>query len=288
MNYSKYAANSQVYLGDRGDAFKKLISGLLEMGNISKKYRDDLLTKEALVYFGSSFTHDSADNNNNYQLTETLGDVTVNKIVIFYLVRRFPQLFTPAATDILTKLKITIIQTKVFSEIADSLDFWRFISCDQDIRASTINKMAILEDVFEAFIGSLEWYLDNKFKVGTGYSICYNIVSKILDKRDISLKYTDLVDSKTRLKELFDSLHVRNGTTIKYVHDNTNTTVGPDKIYSVKIVQTFSDGRTRIIGNASNIIKVDSEKQAAQMALDLLAKEGITKAIPNEYKQFCT
>lgn len=285
MNYS---TNNQIYLGDRGEAFKKLISGLLEMGGVKKHYREQLLSQEALVYFGSAFTHDSADSSNNYQLTETIGDSCLNKIVISYLLRRFPQLFSPLATDILTKLKITIIQTKVFSEIADSLDFWRFISCDQEIRASTVNKMAILEDVFESFIGSLEWFIDERFKIGVGYGICYAIVSKILDKREISLKYTDLVDSKTRLKELFDSLTLRGFGKIQYLNRNSNTAfVGPDKIYDIYILQTYPNGQTRVIGEGKNVIKINAEKEAAEQALKLLASEGFNKKVPDEYLKFC-
>jgi dsRNA-specific ribonuclease len=279
---------SQIYLGDRGDAFKKLISGLLEMGNVSKKYRNELLTKEALVYFGSAFTEPTADPNNNYQVLELIGDLLLNKCIVNYLLERFPQLFNCGATDILTKLKITIIQSKYFATLAEDLNFWHFISCDEDLRKSSVSKTKILEDVFESIFGAIEFFLDHKYRPGVGFGVVFQIVTKLMDKKEISLAYKDLVDSKTRLKELFDSLYVRNGTKIQYVHDNTNQMLGQDKVYSVRIIQSFPDGKTRVIGQGSNVVKVDAEKQAAQHALDLLEKENIFKTIPIEYKQFCT
>jgi dsRNA-specific ribonuclease len=275
-----------IYFAPRDQSFKTLISDILKEGDVSKHYREQLLTDEAMTYFATAFTHPSADLNANYDFFETLGDNTLNKCVVWYLPRRFPQINCPQGKDILTKLKITIIQTKGFGEIADKLGFWDFISCDKDIRKSQVFRMKILEDCLEAFFGALEWFLDDKFKIGVGYSVCYKIVSKLLDAKEISLKYTDLYDNKTILKELFDKISLRGHGEISYDSKQVGM-IGTDKLYHSSAIQTYPNGQKRVIGQGKNVNKAEAEKMAAKEALEKLASEGLSKPIPKEFLKFC-
>ena len=67
------------------------------------------------------------------------------------------------------------------------------------------DKKDLLEDTLEAFIGCTEYLLDKAYRPGVGYAIVYDILSDIFDEIPISLRFEDLYDAKTRLKETFDT-----------------------------------------------------------------------------------
>lgn len=276
---------------DRGDSFRNFIGSILATGGISKKYINSLLDKKGMVYFNTAFTHYSYDRDNNYEILETLGDSTVNKSVVWYLVRKYPRLFSPEATDVLTKLKIYIISDKTLGGLAEELDFWNFLSYDTRnfARPKDDNKIKILEDVFEAFFGSVEILLD-QVKIGVGYSVCYRILEKILDKKNYGLlRYEDLVDSKTRLKEMFDQEYVKKGLgQIKYLSPDMGKvdSLGK-KVFTKEIELTSSVGKKTIIGWGEAHESKEAEMIAAQMALDTLEKSGYKLNIPAIWQNYC-
>jgi dsRNA-specific ribonuclease len=280
------AVERGLFLGKRDQSFKDLIEGILKMGEMKQKYINILLDSKSLSYFSTAFTHPSADSENNYEFLETLGDSTLNKSVLWYLSRRFPQINCPEGKDIITKLKIKIIQAKSFASIAENLGFWEFITMDAKTRSSVVQKMKILEDVFEAFFGTVELVLDTKIDLGIGYIFAYRIISKLLDTINISLKYEDLVDPKTRLKELFDYYKLRGIGKLEYVKLPAQEDAD-DKIFNVVAKHVYPNGQSRILGKGSGYTIAEAEQQASEIALEQLRKEGITRPIPAEYIKFC-
>lgn len=276
-----------IYLGKRDNSFTNLIRNILKTGNLSKEYRDKLLDPKGLSYYSTAFTHPSADSENNYEFLETLGDVTVNKCVLWYLSKRFPQINCPDGKGIITKLKIKIIQGKSFGPLAEQMGFWDYISSEVKIRGSLKQKTKILEDVFESFFGTTELLLDSHFGVGVGYAVCYKIVSKLLDNINISLNYESLVDPKTRLKELFDYYKLRGIGTLSYIKMDASE-VGEDKVFNIAAQQTFPDKKTRFIGRGKGYEVIDAEQEASKIALEFLKSENITRPIPKEYIKFCS
>ena len=191
-----------VYIGDRGFAFKSLIKGLLKASDISERYVDILVSEKNMELYGAAFTSDLVDDNNNYQIYEQLGDLSCNKFIVSYIYTRFPFLKSCDGVKIAARLRINYGSKKSFFEIAEKLGFWEYITAPNDIRQR--NKKPLLEDSFEAFIGVTEYILDSEFGIGVGYACVYIILEKIFSSINISLKYSDLYDAKTRLKELFD------------------------------------------------------------------------------------
>ena len=75
----------------------------------------------------------------------------------------------------------------------------------------------MLEDVFEAFFGATQWAIDKYIGMGSGFAICYNIISNLLDK-DVrimkfvkrreqglpAIDYFDVCDSITILKQTME------------------------------------------------------------------------------------
>ena len=191
-----------MYIGSRKQDFKKLIEKLLKIGGMNKNSIKNLLDDESMEVYSQVFTHPSVNEELNYEAYELAGDVTLNKAIVWYFLRRFPQLNCPKGVKVITRLKIRYVSKKAFSNFGKELGFWDFISASDDVRAKEMKPT--LEDVFEAFTGATEYLLDKKIGLSVGYSVCYNIVKELFDHVKISLKYEDLYDAITRLKETQD------------------------------------------------------------------------------------
>lgn len=287
-----------VYMGSRGSDFKKLITSVLKRGNLKDKYIKLLTNKESLRLYSNAFTSELVDSENNYQVLEQLGDLTGNKFIVNYMYKRFPQLSCANGVKIVARLRINYGAKQSFSEIARKLGFWPFISATNDLRSKKMKPL--LEDVFEAFIGVTEMLIDNHKRVGVGYAIVYDILSSIFDEMDISLRYEDLYDAKTRLKELFDLYEDRLGPLV--YKDFREEAINHSIVYRVhggkyeeKILKngTVSVNKKRIIGgryvklgDGYASLKADSQQKAAENALSFLKNNGISKPVPDMYKNF--
>lgn len=267
----------EIFRGIRGDKFKYFLRQVLSLSNLSEEYYSVLLDKEGINLYDQAFTHKTANSVYNYEFFEFLGDTTINKIIAWYLSRRFTQLNCPEGVKVLTRLKINLISKKSFVQFAKQLQFWDFISCDMDVRSNKMDKT--LEDVFEAFFGVTEMLIDSRIREGVGYSICYTIIEKLMDNRDISLKYEDLFDAKTRLKEMFDFFGEKLG---KMTYQNEKN----ERIHSVKIILHTSNG-TILLGEGAGALKASAEQKASSKAIETLNMMGFVKPISDGYKVFC-
>jgi dsRNA-specific ribonuclease len=202
--------DTKLYLGLRGESFKKLIIGLLNRGRLKPKYIEKLTNESAMEAYNKAFTAASADEKNNYEQFEQLGDLTANKFIVWYAYRRFPQLDCPEGVKVVARLRINYGAKESFAPLAENLGFWDYISAMEDgetrnVKYRNRHKKDLLEDTFEAFVGCTEYLLDKEYRPGVGYGIVYDILSDIFNELSISLKFEDLFDSKTRLKETFDA-----------------------------------------------------------------------------------
>jgi dsRNA-specific ribonuclease len=227
-----------------------------------------LIDDESMKIYNSVFTSATADPDNNYEVFEQLGDVIAGTFIIWYMYRRFPQLQCAEAVKIVARLKINYGARQSFFDIADKLGFWKFISSSEDQRNRC--RKDLLEDVLEGFIGATAYILDYRFRTGVGYAITYDILSSIFDEMTISLKYEDLYDSITRLKETFDFFKDKIGGVQKKEDskdmDSKLTTL---RIYIQPPKQLLGSGDGKTIADADNI--------ASRNALNSLRKLGFAK-----------
>ncbi len=296
--YSETQEEPVVYLGLRDQSFRDLIRGLLEKGKLKAKYIDLLTSDESMKVYGQAFTAASANPDENYEIFEQLGDVSANKFIVWYAYRRFPQLKCPSGVKVVARLRINYGARQSFSDIGERLGFWPYISASEDDRLR--KKKDKLEDCVESFIGCTEYLLDNAFRQGVGYAIVYDILSNIFDDIPMSLRYEDLYDAKTRLKELFDLYKTQLGSWI-FV-DNRDDKLAISQVYMIPANSRNKQVIKRKIGD--NIIeeapsdwnlmgegkaakKGDAQQKAADAGLKLLNENGWVKEIPEEYKYFC-
>lgn len=184
--------------------FTNFIRSLLDKAGLSNKYIDRLTDEKSMEEFTKAFTHKSINPIHNYEYYETLGDVTTNKIVVWYYHRRFPDLFdNPGGGNmgpvaVMARLKQTGISKKTYSKFSGGLGFWDFVRATEE---SMKNRKKILEDTFESFIGCLEYLIDKSVMDHSGYGVAYIFMAKIMDKENIVLDREALYDPKSKLNE---------------------------------------------------------------------------------------
>jgi len=283
-----------IYIGDRGENFKRLISSLLKRGGLREKYIRILTDRESMKQYASAFTSELVDEVNNYQVYEQMGDLTGNKFIVWYMYKRFPQLKCAEGVKVVARLRINYGAKQSFSDIAKGLGFWPYISATNDLRQRKMKPL--LEDVFEAFLGVTESILDDRIRIGVGYALVYDILKAIFDDMEISLKYEDLYDAKTRLKELFDIYESDLGPLV--YRESKTELITQSKVFRVEggTYETRQNGtinKKRIIkgryvhlGVGSAALKADAQQNAAKEALKFLNSQGWIKPVPYVYNKF--
>jgi len=286
------------YIGDRGQVFFDFVMNRIQMGDLSLKLMKKIFDKDR---FSKIFTHPSISGD-NYEYDEWYGDAVVYHAIVVILKERFPQLRCPQGVRVLTRLKIILVSKKVLAEFAEMLGFWDFISATAEFRLT--KKKPMLEDCFEAFMGGIEQQIDDicckkdkngKLVVGGGFRICHIIIRKILDKYPIcgglpnengvqegKLIYEELVDPKTRLKELFDLKRDQLGK-VKYSSQRDGQLCHTE----VYADATHIRGNRVLIGKGTAALQADSQQAAAKKALALLKKQGFVRPPPAHYAMFC-
>lgn len=299
--------NNKVWMEWEQEQLMKLLGTLLFSGELIESVREEILhSPEMKSYFITAFTHNSIDSISNYEAFEFLGDLTYNKCVGYYIVRRYPQLLSCEAADILTRLKIKIVKSKTMGALAREQGLIKFIQYNPysfSFQKTSANKIG--EDVLEALLGSIEFYMDNKFGLGTGYATCYRIVKKWLDQIAFDLSYDQLVDPYTILKEIHDKYRKELGTLKRHIVNIKQDTNGGG---TVEVILTSYNEHTRtttelgkivapLVGNAdtprsetdptSDLEWIEELKQkVSKMAIDKLSQSGCIHPDRNKYQRY--
>lgn len=258
--------------------FYEFIRSVLERANLGPKYLDEFTDRASMVEFTKAFTHKSVDPVENYEFYEILGDSTTNKVVVWYFIRRFPEVFNDAKgkggnmgpVAIMARLKQNGVSKTTYAQFSETLGFWDYIRRTEE---ENKNRRKIMEDVFEAFCGCLELLVDSKVTMHSGYGIVYKIMKTLMDKTEVSLERDDLYDSKSRLNEVVLGFKGRLKVDYNVVED-PSTKLSTDKNayqrrYQANVIIT--DKSTGKIYSSSKFFgahKKEAEKKAAQNILD--------------------
>lgn len=265
-------------------AFKNFISSLmLKRGNINEETILKLLDDKGMERVKMAFTHSSMINEKNYEFFEMLGDRSVNKAIIWYMHRRFPEIENnEKAPMYMTELKKKYENKRNFGSWARKIGFEPFIRYRElsYVEGKFIKKIrmndSMLEDAFEAFCGVLEDLIDSRIGIGVGYGFVYNIITSLLDEEYITTDLNKLVDVKTQIKELIENNSVKKfGSKAEYItiQDtnkkfittlNLSFTESPSEQYKGSLIQRFS--------SSPQFKKIDAENEAAKITLEWLKR----------------
>lgn len=260
--------------GIRDDTFWRMIRETLELSNLKSHHIDKIMNHEMTKQtYENVFTHHSADPKNNYEWLEILGDATLNKCIVWYISKRFPQLNCAEGVKIIARLKINLISKKTFADFAMKLNWWDFVSAEQEVKQT--KKKKLLEDIFEAFFGATELLIDSIVYPGSGYAICYRIITKLFNDIEISLSYEDLYDPITRLKEIFD--YFKDIGTFYFKNEKK------DGFQHVSLFQNHNH-QSILIGFGIASLLDDAKQKACYRGLQNLKSRGIVKPVSEYYK----
>lgn len=273
-------------LGDRGETFKQFIISLLKRSKLKTKYIEKLTNEDSLKIYSNAFTHISIDSDRNYEYYEILGDVTCNKSVVWYIKERFPHLQNSEGVKVIARLRINLVSKKNFATFAEKLGFIHFISCEKEIKEQ--KGKSLLEDAFEAFFGATEILIDKYIGIGSGYGICYRILKSILDEENISLRYEDLYDPITRLKETFDFYRQQTpGRQCSLIWGNMLWENIKNENGQIVYLYQYDkvSNRKKLLTTAESSLLDEAKQLAASKYLEYLVQQGYKKPIPEYYSK---
>lgn len=239
-----------------------------------KSVKPDMVDKilhTSLDNFQAAFTSKEYDASENYEFFEQLGDLSINKFIVSYMGKRFPQLRSSNGVGVLASLRILYGSKDVLSTLSEKYQMDKFIRCTKDEMLDKNKFRNILEDVFEAFFGALEFSIDKLWFNGLGYISVYNILEKMFDDIKIEIDYESLVDAKTRLNELKDEKKL----SLKYIDVKMDN--------GMFRTDLFVD--SKFAGQGISNVKKNSQIIAAEQALKWIEINlGIKKDVPERFR----
>lgn len=274
----------QIYIGLRDKSFKDFLIKIFKYTGVNEAYLNKYVNDQTLPFFNMAFTSSSVDEVNNYEFFEQMGDVTIGKFIVWNSYEKFPQLKGKSeAVEIVARMKINLGSKDNLSQIAEDLGMWNFISASEELRYRS--KKKLLEDVFEALIGVIEYIIydfsePNRSQPGIAYQLVYTLLSKLFEPYILQINYNILVDSKNRLKGVFDQYKDQLGPEAIY---KTERVVKNDRnIFVSKIY----DKNNNFLGEGAATLKKDAEKKASEMAIITLERKGYKKIVPSLYQGY--
>jgi dsRNA-specific ribonuclease len=282
-----------IYQGIRDKSFKDLILAVLARARLGDKV--SLFVDDAgMAMYASAFTHSHADPVNNYEIYEYVGDSSANNAIVWYMFRKFPQLHTANGVYVFSVLKQHYSSKKSFFRLANELGFWPYITALEadtgDSWKKTKNRFShrkdLLEDAMEAFFGVTSIIADRRLEFGVGNAIIYNIVKSLFDEffPNISLRYTDVVDAKTRVKEIFDVKSFELGSFGSAIEGTRSETAEGECLHTVRIYGNVRGART-LLGTGVAALQEDAEQRAATQTYARLHTLGFKKPVPEIFRK---
>ena len=268
------------------DGFKDFIISLLRRSRVNEKTIFILTDEEYLLDFRMSFVHDSYDPYENHNIYKFEGITALELVVAEYLVFKFPKI---KSEKWLTHLKQNIVSKGMFTDIAVEGDFQRFILYGENIGDSLIKYpdksrnteyKSMLSDVFKAFVGALMIVSNKVRQRGVGYAVVYNFVSFYMDQIEISIKYTDVFNYKTRLKELFDSYKWKFDQSITINYDEKENQQVATVVGYPKGNKSRQPGNAVVLATRSGRTKKEAAQKASSDALNKLDRMYKIRDIP--------
>jgi ribonuclease-3 len=205
------------------------------------RFADRALLEQALRHASWCNEHAAQQLEDNERL-EFLGDAVLDLVVGHQLMKRFPQL----RKGELSVTRAQVVSETGLSEVAGALGIgaWLVLGKGEE-RSGGRTKPSILADAFEALVASV--YLDG------GFDAARDMVERLLATRIENVEFKGFYDFKTRLQETAQA-RLRSTPTYRVVSE-----LGPDHDKRFVVAVTIGDEEwARAVGR--------SKKEAEQMA----------------------
>lgn len=272
------------------DLRKFVKSVLTGPGNVKSEMADALLTTEVMRMFEKAFVSKLTDSFDNYEMIEFTGDSFLKAYSAKFITTRFPMVQNP---EWLTRLRQFYEKGSTLATIAHGEGFDRFVVVPPKMVRTLDNEpyRATLEDVFEAFIGTVVTAFDRVHPDGVGYAVGKNIAFHYYYKIDIELSRDFLWDPVSRLKEMYDR-YWNSSTRLMYHTKYDERT----KMYTVEVYgwlhmpkgtlkSAFTYQNAKLIASASDSSEFMAKNTAAKKALEIVLKDGWQEKVHHPSKR---
>lgn len=179
---------------------KILAYNILKYNKLNEKYVNQII-KNNINELNKAITHSSVNNIDNYEKHEYKGDRILNLCIIRWITKNFKynlQIYGGILITFTSGEQGTLL-------FAAKLNLIKLLITNN----FNINKQ--LEDIFESILA----YIDNIFD--NGISICYNIISSILDEININDYIDKIFSIKMELKEFYDEMAKNDINKVDYI-----------------------------------------------------------------------
>lgn len=185
-----------------------------------------------------------------YERLEFIGDSTIHHVIALYLYKRFMHEYEGFMTRLRTKLE----NSDALADLCKAIGLHEYvlISRAMELHNARETNQSILEDAFEAFIGSMHLMY--------GFDICNKFIISVIEKEiDIS----EILNNETNHKDTLLQYHHKNK-----LRDPVYTLIektGPDHKKNFRMCVKNGDGKMLGIGDGNS--KKRGEQAAAMKAL---------------------
>lgn len=188
---------------------------------------------------------------------EWLGDSILQSVIASYLWKRYPK----QDEGFLTKLRSKLVKTESLSKLAKHYNFEKFVIISKHIEdnCNGRNNSHILEDCFEAFIGTM-FVEFGHYDESIGYNICKKfIINSIENYIDI----TELIINDDNYKDQLMRFYQKNfnGKFPVYTEESYDE---ENKIFLMNVCHPLNN---KIIGRGKAQSKKKAEQYSAKQAL---------------------
>jgi len=197
--------SKNIQYGIRNKLFIEFIENILvAYGSVTTSEARLIVNEpENLKMFETCFVHKSADEQNNYEIYEQLGDKIIDYSISKYIANRYPKLFNGSLSQklslkIISKTHLYLRSKNWLSRVAyDVLQFKPFVTVSME----KLEDRSVYEDIFEGFMGACDIAVNKFAKEQVGYIICYEIMKHVFNIFDFKPEFDLIIDYTTQLKE---------------------------------------------------------------------------------------
>ena len=222
------------------------------------KTKSPRLYNQAVLHRSASVPYNKNTNINNERL-EYLGDAILGAIVADYLFHKFPS----RNEGFLTQVRSRLVKRANLEDIADKMGLDRIILLNNKMSG---HKKRIYGDALEALIGAM--FLDKGYDKTRKYVINH-IIRKYVDINTIISRETDF---KSRLIEWGQKYRV---SVVFDTSGNINIPESKNHVYKTCVLMPTGTQ----IGKGIGLSKKEAEQNAAEQALEFIAKENFIPEI---------
>jgi len=285
----------EIKRGDRSENFTRFIESFIKPAMHEKAWDDYWETNKAIhmAKFDAAFTCEDVDvtSPKNYQPYEKCGDPIITCYLVLEFFKRNPQTFNKSGVELNARNQICLSAGTHHAKMASCNNFEPYITARYGRWNNECERIQILEDVFEAFIGACVIVADD-FLNGSiiGFSMCIvmRVLHELYKNVEMTISHTRMVDSKNRLKNLLEKNKTKMPVVDNKFHNDVVVVQGvggePEKL----TVSTVYDKNMNVIGTGRANKKKDAERIAAESAIEyLVTHRQYIEYVPAIYKTYC-